>query len=128
MSLIYYILFLYFILFMNLPLTHHGFIVSSPLSSVVSRPTTSFLVTTSTEESNLLKSYVCYLLIRSSTRKTFSSSEETMSVQESTGSTDSTMSVAVVSVSSCGRHSAILLIASPARLLSTTKSSVCMVD
>ena len=67
----YFFILFYFIY--NLPLTQHGFIVSSPLSSVVSRPTTSSLVTTLTEESNLLKSYVCYLLIRSSTRKTFSS-------------------------------------------------------
>ena len=50
-----------------------------------------------------------------------------MSVPESTGSTDSMTSVVVVSVSSCGRHSAILLTASPVRLLLMTKSSVCMV-
>jgi len=50
-----------------------------------------------------------------------------MSVPESTGSTDSMTSVVVVSVSSYGRHSAILLTASPVRLLLMTKSSVCMV-
>ena len=62
------------------------------------RPIISSLVTTLTEESNLSKSYVCYLLIRSSTRKISSSSEVTMSVPGSTGSTVSMMSVVVVSV------------------------------
>ena len=107
----------------------HCFDVFLPplLSLHLYRPIISSLVTTLTEESNLSKSYVCYLLIRSSTRKTSSSSEVTMSVPESTGSTVSMMSVVVVSVSSCGRLSAILLTASPVRLLLMTKSSVCMV-
>ena len=118
-----FVVFLHIIILTS-PLSHCVFIFSThPLY----RPIISSLATTLTEANNLLKSYVCYLLIRLSTRKTFSSSEEITSVQESTGSMDSTMSVVVVSVSSCGRHSAILLTASPARLLSMTKSSVCMV-
>lgn len=50
-----------------------------------------------------------------------------MNVPESTGSTVSMTNAVVVSVSSYGRLSAILLTASPVRLLLTTKSSACMV-